>query len=98
MISNQGAKGDPPATYDPVHFERLAAVEDRHFWFRARNRVIEALAAQIAATLPAGQRVLEVGPAGTGNVLRVLERAFPDAQVVGMGSLFGRVEPRSEAL
>ncbi len=26
--------------YDPVFFDRLARIEDEHFWFRARNRLI----------------------------------------------------------
>lgn len=70
-------------SYDPTYFKRLFAVEDRHFWFRARNRVILTLVRQITAGLPPGYRVLEVG-CGTGNVLRVLEQACPDGVVVGM--------------
>ena len=69
--------------YDPSFFENLAAAEDRHFWFRARNRVIGTLAAQLTAGLPPGFRVLEVG-CGTGAVLRALERACPRGTVVGM--------------
>ena len=73
--------------YDPSFFENLAAAEDRHFWFRARNRVIEVLAAQLTAGLAPGFRVLEVG-CGTGSALRALERACPRGTVVGM-DLFG---------
>ncbi len=69
--------------YDPAHFANLFAVEDRHFWFRARNRVISALVSQAVAGLPPGHRVLEIG-CGDGNVLRFLERACPDAVLVGM--------------
>jgi len=78
---------DPRSSYDPDWFTPLAAVEDRHFWFRSRNRVIGALAARIAAGLAPGCRVLEVG-CGTGNVLRVLEQTCPAGAVVGM-DLFG---------
>lgn len=68
-------------------FPRLFSVEDRHFWFRARNQVIATLVSQITRGLASGYRVLEVG-CGTGNVLRVLEQACPGGTVVGM-DLFG---------
>lgn len=70
-------------TYDPDYFAPLFAVEDRHFWFRARNRILAALFEQLTAGLPDGYSVLEVG-CGTGNVLRVLERVCTRGQVVGM--------------
>jgi SAM-dependent methyltransferase len=69
--------------YDPSHFARLVAVEDWHFWFRARNRMISLLARQAVTEFAAGYRVLEVG-CGDGNVLRFLEKACPDGVVVGM--------------
>jgi len=71
------------AEYDPAVYEPLVEVEDHHFWFRARNRVIGALAAQLAAKLSPGYRVLEVG-CGTGNVLRALTQACPGGTVIGM--------------
>jgi len=70
-------------SYDPTYFAPLFAIEDRHFWFRARNRVISTLVRQITAGLSSGYWVLEVG-CGTGNVLRVLEQACPDGVVVGI--------------
>jgi SAM-dependent methyltransferase len=69
--------------YNPEHFGDLFAVEDRHFWFRARNRMISALAAEVVRELSPGFRVLEVG-CGNGNVLRFLEQACPPGTVVGM--------------
>jgi SAM-dependent methyltransferase len=69
--------------YDPSYFARLVAVEDRHFWFRARNRIIALLARQMVTEFAAGYRVLEVG-CGDGNTLRFLEEACPDGVVVGM--------------
>lgn len=69
--------------YDPAFFDRLAAVEDRHFWFRVRNRLILDLCRRMAHTLPSGCKILEVG-CGTGNVLRYLERAYPQGTVLGM--------------
>ncbi len=78
----------PPAqSYDPDFFALLYEVEDRHFWFRARNRIIARLAQNITRPLPDGFRVLEVG-CGTGNVLRFLAEACPRGRVVGMDLFF----------
>jgi SAM-dependent methyltransferase len=69
------------ATYSAEHFEPLFAAEERHFWFRSRNRCIAA-----ATTLiPNGsdiRDVLEHG-CGTGFVLTQLQRLFPHAKVMG---------------
>jgi SAM-dependent methyltransferase len=72
-----------PRFYDPTRYAELFAAEDRHFWFRARNRAILALVASITADFPAGYRALEVG-CGTGNTLRTLVQACPGGLVVGM--------------
>lgn len=79
MALHQGSRTE----YDPAVYEPLVKVEERHFWFRARNRVIGAMAAQLAARLSPGYRVLEVG-CGTGNVLRALTDACPTGTVIGM--------------
>jgi SAM-dependent methyltransferase len=70
-----------PAGYDARHFEKLARVEDRHFWFASRNRTLSTVLRDFA--LGDKPRVLEIGT-GTGNTLRVLERAFPRATLVGV--------------
>jgi SAM-dependent methyltransferase len=69
--------------YDPSFFHELAQVEDRHFWFRARNHLIFEITKRISSQLDPGYLVLEVG-CGTGNVLRFLRRACPDGKVVGL--------------
>lgn len=69
--------------YDPFFFQQLAKVEDRHFWFQARNRLIFRISKKLSSELSPGYRVLEVG-CGTGNVLRVLRQACPDGTVVGL--------------
>jgi SAM-dependent methyltransferase len=56
--------------YDAEIFDPLAAVEDKSFWFRARNRLITGLVGQVSHP---GERFLEVG-CGTGYVLRALAR------------------------
>jgi len=70
-------------TYDPDYFEMLFAIEDRHFWFRARNRLLAALVQQMVGRLPQDYRALEVG-CGTGNVLRMLETVCGRSHVLGM--------------
>jgi SAM-dependent methyltransferase len=69
--------------YDPLHFRSLVSVEDRHFWFRARNDVISTLVRQITAPLRPGYSVLEMG-CGDGNVLRFLQAVCGTGCVIGM--------------
>lgn len=73
----------PGGDYDPSVFRRLPALEDSHFWFRARSRVLEGIVGRWAAGGPAAARVLEIG-CGTGNVLRLLERVCGGCTVVGL--------------
>ncbi len=70
-------------SYDPAYFKALFAIEDRHFWFRSRNRIIAAMTNQVVAHMNDGYRVLEVG-SGTGNTLRVLENVCDHGKVVGV--------------
>jgi len=70
-------------SYNPLYFGLLYQVEDRHFWFRARNRLIATVVKCLTADLPRGYRVLEIG-CGTGNVLRVLEQECTGGSVVGI--------------
>jgi SAM-dependent methyltransferase len=85
-------------SYDPKFFSKLVQIEDEHFWFCARNRIIATLAGQVTQNWSAGYRVLEVG-CGTGNVLRTLEEACAAGKVVGMdlfaeGLAFARMRTR----
>ena len=73
--------------YNPAFYEALYAAEDRHFWFRARNRIISIVASQVVSGLAPGYRVLEIG-CGNGNVIRHLEKACANGVVIGM-DLFG---------
>lgn len=75
--------------YDPSFYEALFAIEDQHFWFQARNRIIETLVRQIVEDWEPGYRVLEVG-CGTGAVLQTLEKTCHPNAVIGM-DLFGEV-------
>jgi len=72
-----------PTGYDPKHFELVFGVEDRHFWFRARNRALSEVVKSIHSVSESGYRVLEVG-CGDGNTLRMLEQSCPDATLIGM--------------
>jgi SAM-dependent methyltransferase len=80
-------ESDLPGGYDASLFDALARVEDRHFWFRARNVLIYKLAKKFCAGLKPGYLVLEVG-CGTGNVLNVLQEACQGGLVVGMERYF----------
>ena len=71
-----------PLGYDPAFFDALARVEDRHAWFRVRNRTVAEVIAQLGAGRP-GLGVLEVG-CGSGAVLAAVAAACPAAEVVGM--------------
>ena len=65
--------------FDPALFAELAKLEERNFWFRARNRLIVwALQHQ----MPAFADFLEVG-CGTGYVLQGVATAFPAAHLCG---------------
>ena len=63
-------------------FAELFANEDRHFWFRGRNRVIADAVRVAVRDFPRDYRVLEVG-CGTGYVLRMLESECRGGIVTG---------------
>ncbi|HUJ96028.1 MAG TPA: class I SAM-dependent methyltransferase [Terriglobales bacterium] len=69
--------------YDPSFFNELAAIEDRHFWFRGRNALIRQLIGKICQRQRPGYFVLEIG-CGTGNVLRTLRQTCRGGTVIGM--------------
>ena len=69
--------------YSPQFFEKLARIEDRHFWFRFRNRLLAYLVQDLAESLPQGFRLLEAG-CGNGNVLRFLSATVRRGAVIGI--------------
>ncbi len=71
------------ARYLDHAFAFLAGVEDRHFWFRSRNRLI---AWTLARDCPKAVSLLEIG-CGTGYVLNGIRRACPGLTLAG-GDLF----------
>ena len=79
MNHSQAIQGQ--AAFCPEHYEPLFAAEDRHFWFRARNRCI-AVVARLIPDLDSVKDIIEHG-CGTGFVLRELQRIFPHAHVTG---------------
>jgi SAM-dependent methyltransferase len=71
--------GDKPADFPQASFSLLAGLEERSFWFRARNTIV---LAAIRRHAPQPGSFFELG-CGTGFVLRGVSRAFPDARLVG---------------
>jgi SAM-dependent methyltransferase len=65
--------------YDPAAFLQIAEYEDRSWWFRSRNRLIEQIA---RGFFPEALSVLEIG-CGTGYTLRALRAALPRAELTG---------------
>lgn len=59
----------PDNSYDPAYFEPLFKAEEKHFWFRARNKVIGSITRGLLKAGKGPYRILEIG-CGTGNVLR----------------------------
>ena len=65
--------------FDPEKFKELAELEHSNFWFQARNELILwALKNYFSET----RRFAEIG-CGTGFVLSAVEKALPDAEVIG---------------
>jgi len=57
---------------EPQVYARMGAVEDRHWWFVSRRRIVSELIARLAR-LPGPARILEAG-CGTGGNLQMLSR------------------------
>jgi len=70
---------DSCSGFDPALFPQLAGMEAGHFWYRARNRLIQWA---FRHYFPNAQRFLEVG-CGTGYVLSGLRERFPQMELFG---------------
>ncbi len=77
------AHADASEGYDPALFATLDHVEDRHFWFRARRRVVGTVLRQLTDGLAPGYHVLELG-CGNGGMLPLLRDLSPGGTVTGM--------------
>ena len=73
----------PWSGYDARFFARFAEVEETHFWFASRRRIVAPLLAQAVAGLPPGAPVLEIG-CGTGGMLGLLAEICGPERVVGL--------------
>ena len=79
-----GAGGDSaaPTGYPQRLIDRLVHAEHRHFWFRARARILEAVLRDIRRGLPPGAIAVEVG-CGTGLLLQTLAGIYGSDNVIG---------------
>ena len=66
--------------FDPDFFEPLAGVEERSFWFRARNRLIVSTTRR---RFPGASSFLEIG-CGSGIALAALHEELPELRLVGV--------------
>jgi len=62
-------------SFDPSIFARLFELEDKHFWFRARNRIIATVMKRHKVATGQDARILEIG-CGNGNVLGYLSQVL----------------------
>lgn len=77
------------AAFPEESFALLEALEDRSFWFRARN---ELLCWALGRYFPNARSFFELG-CGTGYVLRGLEQRYPDLRLAG-----GEIAPQGLAV
>lgn len=61
-------------SYDPVWYAELVKFETQHFWFKARNELLQWFAKRF---LPKKAKYLELG-CGSGFVLKMISESFPD--------------------
>src|ERR1039458_2864170 len=71
----------------------LAALGERHFWFRSRRRII---VDALRRWFPNVRSYLEIG-SGTGYVARAIAEAFPEWRVVASDPLAGGAGEIGEA-
>lgn len=85
LVENSTALHD---SYDPEFFNLLSSIEQNHFWFGSRNRLI---CWAIQKYFKKASSFLEIG-CGTGFVLSAIEKSFPDISLFG-GDLYAESLP-----
>ena len=68
--------------YDQTLFDSLFRIEERHFWFHARRKIVGDLVTQITSDFPHGFRMIEIG-CGTGNLLKVMTESSNEGHTYG---------------
>lgn len=64
----------------------MHSAETTHFWFRARNRIVAAIASEFVKDLRSPYYVLEFG-CGDGNITRNLQDVCNGGKVIGVDLL-----------
>jgi ubiquinone/menaquinone biosynthesis C-methylase UbiE len=68
--------------YDQTLFNTLFRIEELHFWFRARRKIVGDLISQITPDFPQGFRMIEIG-CGTGNLLKAMNESSKTGNTYG---------------
>ena len=64
-------------------YDEMRALEDHHWWFRGKRRMLAPLIRDALGGVPGEPRVLDVG-CGTGANLNAVESRFPQAKTYGL--------------
>ena len=83
---NSPRTANAQAGFKPEYFARLAAIEQAHFWFRARNELIQWA---LGNYFPNAKSFFEIG-CGTGFVLAGIREKFPANAPRGQRHFHGR--------
>lgn len=78
-FTSRNSEYDKNGGFNADFFSQLVKLEDNHFWFRARNRII---ISTLKKFTPEFKTFLEIG-CGTGYVLSGIAKAFPEAEFSG---------------
>lgn len=87
-IDGESERSHAREGFSEAFFDRLASLEEAHFWFRSRNRL---LIWALKTYFPQADSFLEIG-CGTGYVLSGVAEAFPPMRIAGSDAFVEALE------